>query len=121
MTKKILIVEDEEFISEMYKIKFELSGYEVFVANDGQEGIDMAKKNFPDLVLLDLMMPNINGYQVLEELRKSPKTKNLKIYILSNLGQKEEIDKGLNLGADGFYVKAHLTPSQLLSKIQELL
>ena len=121
MSQKILIVEDEEYIAEMYKIRFEMSGYEIVLAADGQEGIDMAIKEKPDLVLLDLVMPNKNGYQVLEELRANPETKGLKIFILSNLGQKEEIDKGLSLGADGFYVKAHMTPTELLDKIKEIL
>lgn len=117
MKKKILIVEDEDFIAEMYKIKFESDGYEVELASDGIEGVKKAYNFMPDLILLDLMMPHKDGYQTLKELKEEEKTKNLKVFILSNLGQKEEIDKGMELGADGFFVKAHLTPTQLLEKV----
>ena len=121
MSKKILIVEDELFIAEMYKIKFESYGHEVVIAHDGEEGIQVASKFMPDLVLLDLMMPHKDGYQTLKELREDERTKLLKVFILSNLGQKEEIDKGIELGADGFFVKAHLTPTQLLEKVNKLI
>ena len=121
MSKKILIVEDELFIAEMYKIKFESYGYEVATAHDGEEGIKVANKFMPDLVLLDLMMPRKDGYHTLKDLREAEKTKNLKVFILSNLGQKEEIDKGIEMGADGFFVKAHLTPTQLLEKVNEII
>ena len=121
MSKKILIVEDEAFIAEMYKIKFESDGYEVATAHDGEDGIKVANKFMPELVLLDLMMPHKDGYQTLKELRDGEKTRFMKIFILSNLGQKEEIEKGMKLGADGFFVKAHLTPTQLLEKIKEII
>jgi len=121
MTKKILIVEDEAFIAEMYKIKFESDGYEVILAHDGNEGVEFAYEFSPDLILLDLMMPHKDGYQALKEIRAEEKTRTLRVFILSNLGQKEEIDKGIELGADGFLVKAHLTPTQLLEKVNEIL
>ena len=121
MPKKILIVEDESFIAEMYKIKFESYGYEVATACDGEEGIQVANKFMPDLVLLDLMMPHKDGYQTLKELREDERTRSLKVFILSNLGQKEEIDRGVKMGADGFFVKAHLTPTQLLGKVNEII
>ena len=120
MKKKILIVEDEAFIAEMYKIKFESDGYEIVLANDGVEGVEKSGQIMPDLVLLDLMMPHKDGYQVLKEIRGNKKTKDLKVYMLSNLGQKEEIDRSMNMGANGFFVKAHLTPTQLLKKINEM-
>ncbi len=121
MAKKILIVEDEAFIAEMYKIKFESDDYEVILAHDGNEGVELAYEFLPDLILLDLMMPHKDGYQTLREIRAGEKTKALRVFILSNLGQKEEIDKGMELGADGFFVKAHLTPTQLLEKVNEIL
>jgi len=120
MSKKILIVEDEPFISEMYKIKFDEQGYRTLVAHDGEEGIKLAKKELPDLILLDLILPKKNGYQVLEELRRDKKTKNLKIYILSNLEQSEEVATGLKKGADGYFVKANLTPSQLINEVKQI-
>lgn len=116
-TKKILIIEDEEFLSEMYKMKFMQEGYRVFVADNGLEGIELAKKEKPDLILLDLVLPNMDGYKVLKELKGKEETKNIKIYILSNLGQNGEINKGFTGGADGYLVKANLTPSQLAENV----
>ncbi|MDO8259976.1 MAG: response regulator [Candidatus Magasanikbacteria bacterium] len=113
MKKKILIIEDEEFLSEMYKIKLESEGYAVAVADDGQMGVKLADSGKPDLILLDLMMPKMNGFQVLEKLKANKKTSGIKVYVLSNLSQGEEIKKGMELGADGFLVKASLTPTQI--------
>lgn len=113
MSKKILIVEDEEFLSEMYKIKLVAEGYEVLVADNGMDGVDMAFSEQPDLILLDLMMPKMNGFQVLEKLKENDRTKEIKVYVLSNLSQGEEIKKGMFLGAEGFLVKASLTPTEV--------
>lgn len=118
--KKILIVEDEEYLSEMYKIRFKKEGYEVVIAHDGEEGVKLAGSEQPDLVLLDLVLPKKDGYQVLEEIRKNDKTKNLIVYIISNLGQNGEINKGFKSGANGYLIKADLTPSQLVLKIKEI-
>lgn len=119
-TKKILIIEDEEALSEIYKMKFEQEGYEVLSANDGTEGINLAKKKKPDLILLDLVLPGMSGYKVLEELRAAEETKNIKVYILSNLGQNGEINKGFEDGADGYMIKANLTPSQLAENVEKI-
>lgn len=120
MSKKILIVEDESFIAEMYKIKFESFGYLVAIARDGVEGVQMAYEFLPDLILLDLVMPHKDGYQTLKELKEGDKTRSIRVFILSNLGQKEEVEKGLKVGADGFFIKAHLTPSQLLEQVNKI-
>jgi DNA-binding response OmpR family regulator len=120
MSKKILIIEDESYLSEMYKIKLESEGYQVAIADNGQDGIAQIENEKPDLVLLDLMMPRMNGFQVLEILKEKKLLDDLKIYILSNLSQKEEVDKGVSLGAEGFLVKASLTPTQVADFIHEL-
>ena len=120
MPKKILIIEDEKFSSEMYKIKFQQEGYEVIVAGDGAKGFELAQKFEPDLIFLDLVLPGIDGYQVLDKLKANRKTKKIKVYILSNLGQDEEIDKGLRGGADGYLIKANLTPAQLVKNVDKI-
>jgi len=117
---KILIVEDEEFLSDMYKIKFGQAGYATVVARDGLEGFELAKKEQPDLVLLDLILPKLDGFKVLEKLRKEASTKKIKVFILSNLGQGDEVNKGLKAGANGYFIKANLTPSQLLEKVDAI-
>ncbi|MEI6596635.1 MAG: response regulator [bacterium] len=117
---KILIVEDEEFLSDMYKIKFERAGYITVTASDGLEGFELAKKEQPDLILLDLILPRLDGFKVLAKLRQEPSTKKIKVFILSNLGQSDEVNKGMKTGADGYFIKANLTPSQLLEKVNTI-
>ncbi|MDD4271621.1 MAG: response regulator [Patescibacteria group bacterium] len=117
---KILIVEDEEYLSDMYKIKFEQAGYATVIAHDGLEGFELAKREQPDLVLLDLILPKLDGFKVLAQIRKEPSTKKIKIFILSNLGQSDEVNKGMATGADGYFIKANLTPSQLLEKVDAI-
>lgn len=120
MKKKILIIEDEEYLSEMYKIKLVAEGYDVIIANDGKEGLEMAYLEQPDLILLDLMMPKMNGFQVLEKLKEKERTSKIKVYILSNMSQTDEIKKGVSLGADGFLIKANLTPTQIADFIHKV-
>ena len=118
---KILIVEDEENLAEMYRIKFVAEGFEVFMASNGQEGFDIAKKVKPDLVFLDLVMPVMDGFEALDLIRKNKATKDLLVVILSNLGQQEEIDDGIKRGANAFLIKANLTPRELVAKTREML
>lgn len=118
---KILIVEDEYYLAELYKMKFEHEGYEVIWAPDGEAGLDMAMKDHPDLVLLDIIMPKLNGYEVLKALRSHEVTKNLKVFMLSNLGQSDEIKDALDKGADGYFIKANLTPGQLCDNVHKIL
>jgi DNA-binding response OmpR family regulator len=119
--RKILIAEDEPSLSEMYKLYFERAGYEVFHAENGQMCVEVAEKNPPDIILLDILMPRVNGWEVLEKLKKNDKTKNIPVLIFSNLAQADEIQKGLDLGADEYLVKSNLTPKELLVKIEKSL
>jgi two-component system alkaline phosphatase synthesis response regulator PhoP len=121
MQQKILIVEDDEYLAELYRYKFEQSGYIVLEARNGQAGFDMAKKQKPDLILLDIVMPVLDGYKTLKLLRKDNETKNMKVFILSNLGQADEIQHAINDGADGYFIKANMTPNQLLLEVRGIL
>ncbi|OGF26873.1 hypothetical protein A2303_02535 [Candidatus Falkowbacteria bacterium RIFOXYB2_FULL_47_14] len=121
MPKTILIIEDEKYLSDMYRLKFEHCGFKVMTAGNGQEGLEAARKNKPDLILLDLIMPVMNGYEVLREFRQDAELKDSKVYIWSNLSQASEIKKGLLAGADGYFVKTNMTPGQLAHKVKELL
>lgn len=119
--KKICIIEDEPSLLEMYKMKFTADGYEVFIAHDGIEGLEVIRANKPDLVLLDLVMPRKDGYEVLRDLRADPATAKQVVYIFSNLGQGAEIEKGIAEGANGYFVKSNLTPSQLAEEVKKIL
>ncbi len=118
---KILIIEDEETISSMYKASMSKAGFEVVLASDGEEGLKKASESNPNLILLDIMMPKIDGFAVLEKLKADDKTKNIKVVMLTNLGQSEDKEKGKKLGAVDYWVKADFTPAQVNEKINKLL
>jgi DNA-binding response OmpR family regulator len=119
--KSILLVEDDLFLVEIYTTKLKEAGFSVEVATDGNEGLKKMKKKFPDLLLLDIVLPSFNGWEILREIKKYNKLDGLKVVILSNLGEKEEIEKGLKLGAVRYLVKAHYTPSEVVEEIKKIL
>jgi DNA-binding response OmpR family regulator len=118
MKGKILIIEDDRFLRELMVRKLKMENLEVVEAEDGAEGLKKIKEEKPDLVLLDLILPEMDGFEVLEQKRKDEEIKDIPVIILSNLGQKEEIDRGLQLGAKDFLVKAHFSPSEIVEKIK---
>lgn len=121
--KKIMIVEDDYFVMDIYNLKLTQEGFEVIGAKDGVEALKKLKEeNFiPDLILLDILMPYINGMEVLAEIKKIEKLKETPVVLLSNLSQKEEVDAGMKLGANGYIIKSHFTPSEVLEKIKSFL
>jgi DNA-binding response OmpR family regulator len=119
--KKILLVEDDQFISEMYTNKLQSEGFEIFLAKDGQEAIIKTTEIKPDLVLLDIVLPKKDGYEVLSEIKKNPDLAEVKVAMLTNLGQPDEIEKGMQSKADAYLIKAHSTPSQIVEKVKEML
>ena len=121
MFKKILLVEDDKFLRELMSKKLITLGYEVVSAADGESGLVMIKETKPDVVLLDLILPGINGFEVLEKAKQDPAIANIPVVILSNLGQTEDIEKGLALGAKDFLVKAHFTPQEIVNKLKSIL
>ena len=118
---KILLVEDESFLSEMYKTKLIQQGYDVFTAFNGVDGFKAAEEHLPDLILLDILMPQVDGYTMLKNVKANKQTKNISVIIFSNLSQKHEIEKGLTLGASDFIIKTSVTPTELASKVKEYL
>lgn len=119
--KKILIVEDDRFLSEMYATKLTASGFEVETAEDGQEALAKVKEQKPDLILLDIVLPKMDGFEFLRSFKKDPASEKILVVILTNLGQKEEVDKGLKLGANDYIIKAHFTPTEVVAKVKKLL
>lgn len=111
--KKILIVEDDKMISSMYKTKLEQNGFEAVVANNGAEGVELAAKEKPDLIFMDVILPQLDGFSALQELKTNSKTKKIPVIMLTNLGTEEDRAKGEKFGAVGYLVKASLTPAQV--------
>ena len=119
--RKIIIAEDEPTLMDMYKLYFERAGFRVLNAENGRQCIDFAKNEKPDLILLDILMPKVDGWEVLEQLKTDETTKQIPILVFSNLGQTQEVQKGLDLGADDYVIKSDLTPKELLAKVEQMI
>jgi DNA-binding response OmpR family regulator len=120
--KKILIVDDDVFLLDMYTIKFREAGFEIDYATEGQSAKEKMIKNHYDVILLDIVMPNLDGFSLLKDLQQEEdEMKKTVIIYLTNLGQKEDIEKGLSFGVDDYIIKAHFTPSEVVAKVEELL
>lgn len=119
-TTKILVVEDDPFIADIYLLELESKGYSAEVATNGREAIEKLGKESYDLILLDVVMPEKDGFSTLSEIKANPSIKT-PVIILSNLGQESDIKKAMSFGADDYIVKTHFTPREVLKKIEELL
>ena len=116
---KILLIEDEEMLANMYEVKFKNEGFELIKALDGSTGLEMAKTVKPDFILLDVIMPKMDGFSVLRALREDAKTKDLPVMLLTNLGQDEDVKKGKELGVVGYLVKANVTTDEIVSVLKQ--
>jgi DNA-binding response OmpR family regulator len=115
---KVLVTEDDKFLASAYRVKLTKAGYEVHLASDGNEALQILSEFTPDVMILDLVMPGKDGFSVLEEINKNENLKKIPIIVASNLGQKEDIDKALSLGAKDYVVKTDLSMSMLIEKIK---
>lgn len=111
---KILLIEDEEMLANMYEVKFQNEGFDITKALDGASGLELAKTIKPDLVLLDVIMPKMDGFSVLKSIREDAGIKDLTVILLTNLGQDEDVQKGKELGVVGYLVKANVTPAEVV-------
>lgn len=118
---KIAIIEDDAVISQMYRMKFEADGFEVQLANNGKRGVAMVESFAPDLILMDLQMPEMGGAEALGIIRKNEWGKNIPVIILTNLGQEESPKEIKDLGIHSYIVKAELTPRQVVQRVKEAL
>lgn len=121
MMAKILVAEDDKFLVMAYRAKLTKSGFEVTIATDGEEALLALQTFIPDLILLDLVMPKKDGFATLEEIKKQDKLKNIPVIVASNLGQKEDLDKAMALGAVDYIIKSDLSMDELLAKINDKL
>jgi DNA-binding response OmpR family regulator len=119
--KKVLVIEDDVFLSQLLSNRLQKLGVEVLRAADGEEGLKSIKEGQPNLVLLDLILPRMSGFEVLESIRTDPMSQNIPIIIISNLGQDSDISKGKELGAIEYFVKAKTSIDGLVEKVQEVL
>jgi len=118
---KILLIEDDSFLLNMYATKFEIENFNVVVAEDGEKGLEAALTEDPDIILLDIMLPKMDGFDVLKQIKNDQTTTNIPVILLTNLSQKDDIDKGLAMGAIDFLIKAHFMPSEVVEKIKKIL
>jgi CheY-like chemotaxis protein len=121
MAKKILLVEDEEIMIDLLQRKLTREGYEVFVARDGEEGLKKMREMDPkpDLILLDIVMPKMGGFEVMEEMAKDEKLKNIPVIVISNSGQPVELDRAKKLGAKDWLIKTEFDPKEVLEKVKK--
>lgn len=119
MKKNILIIEDDAFLRDLINKKLSSAEFTTTEAIDGETGIKKAKEEKPDLILLDLLLPGMDGFEILSKLKTDSSTSSIPVIILSNLGQKEEVEKGMELGASDYLIKAQFTPEEIVIKIRE--
>lgn len=118
---QLLLIEDDSFLAGMYVTKLTMEGFHAELASDGMAGLEKAKKMKPELILLDVLLPKMNGFDVLRQLKKDEATKDIPVILLTNLGQKSDVVKGLDLGAVDYLIKAHFMPSEVVEKIKTVL
>lgn len=119
--KRILIVEDDEHISKVYKMKFSSEGYDIILAVDGEEGIEKITSEKPDLIILDLALPKIDGFTVLKEIKKNPELAKIPVLVLSNLGQQSDKDRIIALGGNEFMIKVDYSIEEVVNKAKSYL
>ena len=121
MAYRVLLVEDEDFIRDLYKRQFEKAGFIIESFGNGKDGLAAAIKNKYDLLLLDIMLPDMNGIEILRQVKQNPATKAIPVVMLTNLGQDEIIKEGFQLGAEGYLIKASFTPDQIVQEATNIL
>ncbi|MCD6410732.1 response regulator [bacterium] len=121
MDKKILIIEDEEILLDLLREKLRALGFKVFTASDGEAGLAAIREINPDLILLDIVMPKMGGFEVMEEMQKDPSIKDIPVIIISNSGQPVELDKAKQLGAKDWLIKTEFDPKEVISKVFNVL
>lgn len=118
---KVAIIEDDASIVQMYQLKFQTEGFDVQTAGDGESGLALIESYKPDVVLLDLMMPNMNGFDMLSKLRSTANGMEMKVIVLTNMGDTETATKVFKMSANDYIVKAEFTPMQVVQRVQKLL
>jgi twitching motility two-component system response regulator PilH len=121
LKQKVVIIEDDVFLATMYANKFVQEGFQVFTSSDGKKGLRHVQKELPDIVLLDILLPEQNGFEMLREMKKDEKLKEIPVILLTNLSQKSDIELGMSLGAAAYMIKAHFMPAEVVEKAKQIL
>lgn len=117
--EKVLIIEDDKFLTKIYKTKLTNEGFEIDIVMEGSKALEKALEFKPNLILLDIILPNMSGFEVLKKLKENKETKDIPVVILSNLGQDSDIEQGKELGAEDYWVKAKYTINEVVSNIKK--
>lgn len=118
---RVLLAENDAFLSNIYKTKFEMEGFEFFTVSDGSTVETAIKKKRPQIILLDVLLPQKDGFTILKELKDSKEFKDIPVILLTNLGQKEDVKKGMELGAADYLIKAHFKPAEIVDKVKKMI
>lgn len=121
MAKKVLLVEDDSFIASSILAALEQGGFDTVLAPNGEQALASLAERIPDIVLLDLILPQMSGFDILKHIKEDPKTRQVPVVIFSNLGSPEDIEKGMSLGAKTYLVKAMLTPTEVVEKVKSMI
>ncbi|MBI3629188.1 MAG: response regulator [Candidatus Rokubacteria bacterium] len=119
--RRVLLAEDDRFLRKAAEARLRQVGFTVLTAADGEEALRLARTESPDLVLLDLIMPKVQGFEVLEALKRDPATAAIPVIVLSNLGQEQDVQRAITLGAAAYFIKAHLSLHDMAKKVEEML
>jgi len=118
---KILLVEDDPMIVEMYRLRLEEERYQVFTTDKGSEALEIARREKPAIILLDVILPEVDGFNILQSVKGDPDIAQIPVLLLTNLGQESDREKGQQLGAVDYFIKAQHTPVDIIRKIKELI
>ncbi|MBD3281901.1 response regulator [Candidatus Uhrbacteria bacterium] len=118
---KIVFIEDDAFLAQIYTKALDQAGYDVALAQNGEEGLKLIEREHPSLILLDILLPHMDGFEVLETLKSRPALQPIPVLVITNLGNKEDVDRAASLGAAGYLIKAHALPKDVVGKIQTIL
>ncbi len=119
--KKILFIEDDAFLAQIYTKAIEDASFETILAGTGEEGLKMAEREKPSLILLDILLPHMDGFEVLEQLKANPSLNSIPVLVITNMGGREDVERANSLGAAGYLIKAHTLPKDAVRKIQSIL
>lgn len=119
--RRILIIEDDAFIRDIYSVRFGQEGYQIDIAENGVEALKKLKKTIPDIILLDMVMPYMDGTETLKNIKKNDRLKNIPVIMLTNVSEKEKVDESIESGVKEYLIKSHFTPSEVVEKVSSLL